>query len=47
VAYVRFPGEDHGIASSRDIYILHRRMMLEWFDKHLKNEPEAWDERWK
>jgi len=46
-AYVRFPGEDHGIGSSLDIYILHRRMMLEWFDKHLKGEPEAWEARWR
>jgi dipeptidyl aminopeptidase/acylaminoacyl peptidase len=46
-AYVRFPGEDHGIASSRDKYVLHRRMIVEWFDKYLKNEPGAWEERWK
>lgn len=45
VAYVRFPGEDHGIASTTDKYILHRRMVLEWFDKHLKNQPEAWEAR--
>ncbi len=45
VAYVRFPGEGHGIASTTDQYILHRRMILEWFDKYLKNQPEAWEER--
>jgi len=45
VAYVRFPGENHGIASTTDKYILHRRMILEWFDKHLKNQPEAWEAR--
>jgi hypothetical protein len=22
-------------------------MMLEWFDRFLKNQPEAWQERWK
>lgn len=47
VAYVRFPGQGHGIAGSRKIYYEHRRMMLEWFDKYLKDQPEAWEERWK
>lgn len=47
VAYVRFPGEDHGIAGNFENYIAHREMMLEWFDKHLKGQPEAWEARWK
>jgi len=46
VAYVRFPGQEHGIAGSRTIYYEHRRMMLEWFDKYLKDQPEAWEKRW-
>ncbi len=47
VAYVRFPGEGHGIAGGGyDIYCEHRRIMLEWFDKHLKSEPGAWADRW-
>ncbi len=45
VAYVRFPGEDHGIAGNFENYIDHREMMLEWFDKYLKGQPEAWEAR--
>jgi dipeptidyl aminopeptidase/acylaminoacyl peptidase len=47
VAYVRFPGEDHGIAGNFENYIAHREMMLEWFDKYIKGQPEAWVARWK
>jgi dipeptidyl aminopeptidase/acylaminoacyl peptidase len=47
VAYVRFPGEEHGIASNFKDYIAHREMMLEWFDKYLKGQPQAWEARWK
>ncbi|MBU1708093.1 prolyl oligopeptidase family serine peptidase, partial [bacterium] len=47
VAYVRFPGEDHGIAGKFENYITHREMMLEWFDKYLKGQPDAWDARYK
>jgi dipeptidyl aminopeptidase/acylaminoacyl peptidase len=47
VVYIKWAGEGHGIRgtprNSRD----GRLMMLEWFDKHLKGEAEAWDERWK
>lgn len=24
----------------------HRSMMLEWFDMYLKDQPEAWNDRW-
>ena len=24
----------------------HRTMMLEWFDMYLKDQPEAWNDRW-
>lgn len=47
VAYVRFAGEDHGIGGKFSNLVAHRRMILEWFDKHLKNEPAGWDIRWK
>ncbi|MHC4943109.1 MAG: S9 family peptidase [Planctomycetota bacterium] len=47
VAYVRFSGEDHGIAGKFSNLKAHRRMILEWFDKHLKDQPRGWDERWK
>lgn len=47
VAYVRFPGEGHGISNKLSNYLSHRQMMLEWFDKYLKDQPEGWEERWK
>ncbi len=47
VEYVMFSGEDHGISGTRQNRETHRTMILEWFDKYLKNEPEAWDHRWK
>lgn len=46
VELVTFPGEDHGISGSWSNRVAHRRMMLEFFDRYLKNEPEAWKERW-
>ncbi len=46
VELVTFPGEDHGIAGSWTNWIGHRRMMLEFFDRILRNQPDAWNERW-
>ena len=46
VAMVTFPGEGHGIAGKFENYIAHREMMLEWFDKYLKDQPEGWNKRW-
>jgi dipeptidyl aminopeptidase/acylaminoacyl peptidase len=46
VALVKFPNEDHGIAGKYTNYLAHREMMLEWFDKYLKGEPEGWERRW-
>ncbi len=43
---VEFAGEDHGIAGSTKNLVDHREIMLEWFDKYLKGEPEAWNDRW-
>ncbi len=45
VEFIRFPGEDHGIASKRQKYLLTKRMHVEWFNKHLKDQPGAWDNR--
>jgi dipeptidyl aminopeptidase/acylaminoacyl peptidase len=42
VAFVRFPGENHGIGGS---YLVSKTMHLEWFDKYLRNQPGAWEER--
>ncbi|HHQ49061.1 MAG TPA: S9 family peptidase, partial [Acidobacteria bacterium] len=46
VELVTFPGEDHGIAGSWTNWIGHRRMMLEFFDRVLRHQPGAWNERW-
>jgi dipeptidyl aminopeptidase/acylaminoacyl peptidase len=45
--YVRFAGEDHGISGRPSNRVASETMMLEWFDRFLKNQPEAWQERWK
>ena len=46
VELVRFAGEDHGISGSWRNRTAHRTMMLEWFDRWLKDQPEAWQARW-
>jgi dipeptidyl aminopeptidase/acylaminoacyl peptidase len=47
VVYIRWEGEGHGISSKPSSRRDSRQIMLEWFDKHLKDQPEAWNERWK
>lgn len=47
VAIVRFAQEGHSIAGEFKNYIAHREIMLEWFDKYLKDQPEGWERRWK
>ena len=47
VVYIRWSGEGHGIRGTPQNSRDGRLMMLEWFDKHLKDEPGAWAERWK
>lgn len=46
VEMVTFAGEDHGIAGTWENYVGHRTMMLEWFDRWLKGQGEAWEARW-
>ena len=46
VALVKFKGEDHGFSKYTND-IAEREMMLSWFDKWLKGEPEGWDAKWK
>jgi len=46
VAYVRWEGEGHGISAKPSSAREGGLMMLEWFDKHLKGEPGAWEVRW-
>jgi dipeptidyl aminopeptidase/acylaminoacyl peptidase len=45
VVYARYQGETHNINTQYKNLIEHRQMMLEWFDKYLKNQPAAWQVR--
>lgn len=45
VVYARFQGETHNINAQYKNLIEHRQMMVEWFDKYLKNQPAAWQAR--
>lgn len=45
VVYARFQNETHNINRKYENLILHRQMMLEWFDKYLKDQPAAWEAR--
>jgi len=47
VEMVLFPGEDHGISGSWENRVAHRTMMLEWFDRWLRDQPQAWEDRWR
>lgn len=47
VEYVRFKGENHGIMGTDENRILLPKMMLAWWDKDLKGQPEAWEDLWK
>lgn len=47
VVYARFQNETHNINTKYSNLLLHRQMMLEWFDKYLKDQPEAWEARMK
>jgi len=46
VELVLFPGEEHGISGSFANRSKHRTMILEWFDKYLKQETASWNKRW-
>ncbi len=46
VEMVLFPGQGHGIAGTWESWLGHRTMMLEWFDRFLKDQPGAWEFRW-
>lgn len=43
VVYVRWEGEGHGISSKPSSSREGDLMMVEWFDKYLKSQPEAWE----
>ncbi|MFG0317410.1 MAG: S9 family peptidase, partial [Planctomycetota bacterium JB042] len=46
VELVRFSGEDHGLRGTWENRVAHREMMVDWFDRHLRGRPEAWEARW-
>ena len=39
-------GENHGINSKPSVEYLRDAIMLDWYDKQLKGQPEAWAARW-
>jgi dipeptidyl aminopeptidase/acylaminoacyl peptidase len=43
--YAKFDDETHNINTKYKNLVEHRQMMLEWFDKYLKEQPEAWQAR--
>lgn len=45
VVQIRWIGEGHGISKFSN-KLLFNRIMLEWFDKYLKDEPESWQKRY-
>jgi len=47
VELVRFPGEDHGLRGRWENRVAHREMLLDWFDRYLRDQPAAWEARWK
>jgi dipeptidyl aminopeptidase/acylaminoacyl peptidase len=46
VVYIKWEGEGHGISSKPSSTRDSRQIMLEWFDKYLKDESDAWNEHW-
>jgi dipeptidyl aminopeptidase/acylaminoacyl peptidase len=44
---IKFDDESHNINTKYENLIEHREMMLEWFNKYLKEQPAAWDDRMK
>ena len=45
--YVRIYGENHGINSRPSVTRTLYGTMLDWYDKWLRAEPDAWTARWK
>ena len=43
---IRVAGENHGINSKPSVEYLRDAIMLDWYDKQLKGQPEAWAARW-
>ncbi len=47
VEFIRFRGEEHGIGGTDESQHAVPEIMLAWWDKYLKDQPEAWDNLWK
>jgi len=46
VNYIRFQGESHGIRGSDENRLLVPRIMMAWWDKYLKDQPDAYNNIW-
>jgi dipeptidyl aminopeptidase/acylaminoacyl peptidase len=46
VELIRVDGENHGINSRPSVEEGRDGAMLDWFDKYLRDRPEAWQARW-
>ncbi|MDQ6828697.1 MAG: S9 family peptidase [Gemmatimonadota bacterium] len=44
---IRFYGENHGINSKPSVTRALYGVMLDWFDKYLRDRPEQWAARWR
>ncbi len=47
VEFIRFRGEDHGLRGTDENRRAVPEIMMAWWDKYLKDRPEAWDDLWK
>lgn len=43
---IRIKGENHGINSRPSVEQLRDAIMLDWYEKYLKDRPDAWTARW-
>lgn len=43
---IHVQGENHGINSRPSVEFTRDRIMLDWFDKYLRDRPAAWSARW-
>lgn len=43
---IRFFGENHGVNSKPSVQHARDMVLFEWFDRYLRDRPEAWRARW-
>jgi len=46
VEMVTLPGEDHSFQTTYAHWVDHWQLLLDWFDRWLKDQPQAWEARW-